>query len=56
MYINFPYNHEDLMIYSFIINACNINKDIYNSFLLNYKKISELLSFSSDIIHKTSKH
>lgn len=38
MYINFPNNHQDFMIYSFIINACNINKDIYYFFLWNLKK------------------
>lgn len=56
MYINFLYNYEDFMIYSFIINVCNINKDIYNFFLLNYKKILELFLFSFDIIYKILKY
>lgn len=36
MYIKSPYNYQDFMVYSFNINACNIDKDICNSFILNF--------------------
>lgn len=41
------------MIYSFIIDACSIDKDVKKSFILNVEKKSESLIFSSDIIYNT---